>query len=59
MDDLISPTLAAQILKVSRQTITRWCRDKKLDARQVGVRRWVISRASVEAMAMEMAKGKR
>lgn len=44
---LISPTQAAKLLNVTRQVVTKWCRQGKFKAWKVG-NQWVIDRDSLE-----------
>ena len=49
MTDLLNTEEAAALARVSTETITEWCKSKKLPATKPG-RRWYIRRQDLESM---------
>lgn len=50
-EDVVSIAEAAEVLGVSGEMVRRMCRDDLLEARRLHSRRWVVARASVDALA--------
>lgn len=53
----LSVTQAAEILRVNRSTIVRWCQSGKLKARKVG-NQWIIDKAEIDKQQLDEQKGK-
>ena len=45
---ILTPTEAAEKMLLEKQTVTKWCREGRLQASKVG-RKWIIPKESVEA----------
>jgi excisionase family DNA binding protein len=52
MDDILTVQEVADYLKISKTTIWRWCKEKKLGASKLG-HSWRIHRAEVERVLAE------
>lgn len=53
MDDILSTYQVAQILNLTRQHVTRLCREGKLEARRYDGRHWVVTREALERYLKE------
>ncbi len=47
-NDFIRSTEAARIARVSTDTVSRWCRDGKVNGYRDGSKRWLVNRDSLE-----------